>query len=291
MSAITDFFETLSSESWGAELLTTVAVVVIALIALWLFRRGLRRWNRRVVERYASSDDHSDREQAQRLATITGVIRIVVSLTVWVVVILTVMAVWGIPMAPLVTVGATLGVAVGFGAQDFVKDVIGGFFVLVEDQYSVGDVVSVGGVSGSVEAITLRTTVLRDLDGNRHHVPNGFVTVASNMTSGFSRVVVDVPVSYDTDLDVAIRVILDEADEMTRSDEWSPKLLDAPTMLGVNELDASSVNIRVLFTTISDERWNVRRGFLRLIKQRLDREGIEIPYQYINVVNRDNRLS
>ena len=141
------------------------------------------------------------------LVTITGVIKLLISIVVWAIVILTVMAAWGIPMGPLVTVTATLGVAIGFGAQDFVKDMIGGFFVLVEDQYAVDDVVLLAGVSGTVEAITLRTTVLRDLDGNRHHVPNGQVAVSTNLTSGFSRVVVDIPVSYDTDLDRAIEVV------------------------------------------------------------------------------------
>lgn len=283
MTTIRGFIDDVRAD-WGAEVLASLTVVVVAVVALWVFRRGLRRWVRRVEERYTNSDDHEQREQGQRIQTITGVLRIVVSLTVWVVVILTIMAIWGIPMAPLVTVGATLGVAVGFGAQDFIKDVIGGFFVLVEDQYSVGDVVTISGVSGAVETITLRTTVLRDLDGNRHHVPNGHVTVASNMTSGFSRVVVDVPVSYDTDLDRALAVILDEAETMAKSDEWSSRFLEAPLMLGVDKLDGSSVNLRVLLTTISDERWTVKRGFLKLVKQRLDREGIEIPYQYINVV-------
>jgi small conductance mechanosensitive channel len=284
MTAIQDFFDDISGD-WGDEVLTTVAIVLAAVILLWVFRRGLRRWSNRVEERYASSGDHEKREQAQRLHTITDVLRIVMSLVVWVVVILTVMAVWGIPLGPLVTVGATLGVAVGFGAQDFVKDVIGGFFVLVEDQYAVGDVVSIGGVSGAVEAITLRTTVLRDLDGNVHHVPNGYVQVASNMTSMFSRVVVDVSVSYDTDLDRALAVIGDEANTMYGDPEWSETFLEEPVVLGVNELGGSSVDIRVLMTTVGEDQWAVKRTFLKRIKQRLDREGIEIPYQYINIVD------
>lgn len=270
---------------WGDEIALTLAIVIAAVIFLWLFRRGARRWSKRVEQRYAESDRHDDREQAQRLHTITEVTRLVVSLTVWVVVILTIMAVWGVPMAPLVTVGATLGVAVGFGAQDFIKDVIGGFFVLVEDQYSVGDVVSIGGVSGAVEAITLRTTVLRDLDGNVHHVPNGHVTVASNLTSGFSQIVVDVPVSYDTDLDRAMEVLLDEAMRMRASEDHGGSFLDDPAMLGVDELAGSSVVIRLLLTTTSEDRWVVKRAFLKSVKQRLDDEGIEIPYQYINVVD------
>ncbi len=284
MTAIQDFFDEFLA-TWGDEVGLTVAIVLSAVILLFVLRRGLRRWSDRIERRYAESEDHEKREQAQRLHTITDVLRILVSLVVWVVVILTVLAVWGVPMGPLVTVGATLGVAVGFGAQDFVRDVIGGFFVLVEDQYSVGDVVSIGGVSGAVEAITLRTTVLRDLDGNVHHVPNGYVKVASNMTSMFSRVVVDVSVSYDTDLDRALQVIGDETHAMYEDPDWAEFFLDAPSVLGVNELGASSVDIRVLMTTIGEDQWAVKRGYLKRIKQRLDREGIEIPYQYINIVD------
>lgn len=279
-----DFIEDLRAD-WGDEIALTLAIVIAAIVFLWLFRRGARRWSTRVEQRYAESHRHDEREQAQRLHTITEVTRLVVSLTVWVVVVLTIMAVWGVPMAPLVTVGATLGVAVGFGAQDFIKDVIGGFFVLVEDQYAVGDVVSIGGVSGAVEAITLRTTVLRDLDGNVHHVPNGFVTVASNLTSGYSQIVVDVPVSYDTDIDRAMEVILDEAVQMQASEDHGDSFIEDPAMLGVDELAGSSVVIRLLLTTTSEDRWVVKRAFLKSVKQRLDAEGIEIPYQYINVVD------
>jgi small-conductance mechanosensitive channel len=274
-------------DDWGFEIVSSVAVLLGAVIVIAILRRALGRWSDRIQARYAESPDPNDREQAQRILTITGVLSIVITIAVFVTVILTVMAIWGIPMSPLVAVGATVGVAIGFGAQDFIKDVIGGFFILIEDQYAVGDIVTVGGVSGTVEAITIRTTVLRDLDGNQHHVPNGEIRVASNLTSGFSRVVIDVPVSYDTDLDRALGVITDEAYRMAAEDGWSAAFLEDPANLGVNELDSSAVNIRILFTTVSEERWTVKREFLKRIKQRLDREGIEIPYQYVNVVSKE----
>ena len=268
----------------GFELAVTVGAVIVGWVIILVFRGFLGRWSNRVEAQYATSDDHEAREQGQRLITLTSVISLVLSIVVWVVVILTVMAVWGVPMAPLVTVGATLGVAVGFGAQDFVKDMIGGFFVLVEDQYSVDDVVQLAGVSGTVEAITLRTTVLRDLDGNRHHVPNGQVAVSTNYTSGFSRVVVDVTVSYDTNLDHASEVVADEAAAMSSSEEWAGSFLEPPALLGVNRLGDSGIDIRIMLTTVPEDRWNAKRAFLKRIKQRMDREGIEIPYQYVNVV-------
>ena len=189
-------------------------------------------------------------------------------------------------MAPFLVVGTTIGIAIGFGAQDFVKDVIAGFLILLEDQYAIGDVVTIAGVSGSVESIQLRTTVLRDLQGNRHHVPNGHIAVSSNLTAEFARLVIDVPVSYDTDLDHAIEVISDEAELFSLEDEWRGMFISEPQMLGVNKLDDSSVNIRLLMTLTTEDRWTVKRAFLLRLKKRLDREGIEIPFQYMTVIMR-----
>lgn len=280
--AISDFWN-----DWGFEIVVSLGAVVAAFVLIAILKRGLGRWSTRLQQRYSESHDPADREQGQRLMTITGVVSIIISLTVWALVVLTVMAVWGIPMTPLIAVGTTIGVAVGFGAQDFIKDVIGGFFILTEDQYAIGDIVTIAGVSGTVEAITIRTTVLRDLDGYRHHVPNGETRVASNLTSGFSRVVIDIAVSYGTDLDRAIEVVTDEAFSMATDSAWTHAFLEDPQTLGVNELESSSVVIRLLLTTVSEERWTVKREFLKRIKQRLDREGIEIPFPYLNVVTKD----
>lgn len=271
-------------DRWSFEILASVLTIVVAVVVLMLLRKALERWIVRVEGTYAESDDHMDREQGQRIVTITHAVRLVAAVVVWGVVALTIMAIWGIPLAPLVAVGATLGVGIGFGAQDFIKDVIGGFFVLVEDQYSVGDVISVEGVSGTVEAITLRTTVLRNLDGNRHHVPNGHGGVTTNLTTDFTRIVIDVPVSYDTDLDHAMDVIGDVASDMSGEEDWQASFLERPAMLGVQKLDASSVNLRLLVTTVGDDQWAVRRELLKRLKQRFDVESIEIPFQYVNVV-------
>lgn len=271
-------------ERWSFEILASVLTIVVAVVVLILLRKALERWIDRVDRSYTESHDHMDREQGQRIVTITHAVRLVASVVVWGVVVLTIMAIWGIPLAPLVAVGATLGVGIGFGAQDFIKDVIGGFFVLVEDQYSVGDVIAVEGVSGNVEAITLRTTVLRNLEGNRHHVPNGHGGVTTNLTTDFTRVVIDVPVSYDTDLDRALDVIGNVASDMSAEEAWQASFLDSPEVLGVEKLDASSVNLRLLLTTVGEDQWAVRRELLKRIKQRFDDESIEIPFQYVNVV-------
>ncbi len=280
---ISDTFERFRG-NFGAEVISTLAVVVGSVVILWFVKRALNRWSMRIGRRYSDSDDFSDRERGQRLVTLTSVMLMVTRMVVWVTAILTTMGIWGIPMTPLIAIATTIGIAVGFGAQDLVKDVIAGFFILVEDQFGIGDVVSIGGVSGTVEAIKLRTSVLRDLDGNVHHVPNGHITVASNMTPDFARVVTDVGVSYDTDVDAALRVILDEVTLFSNDDEWSHAFLEVPQVLGVNKLNESAVEIRVLATVITEERWTVKREFNRRIKNRLDAEGIEIPFNYMSVV-------
>ena len=275
------------SQFWdqnSRELLLSVGVVVGAFVVLWIVRRLIKQWHRRVISRLAGSDAHDEREKAQRFETLSGVAMVVVAIAVWFTVILTIMGVWGIPMAPFLAVGTTIGIAVGFGAQDVVRDVIAGFLILLEDQYSVGDVVAIAGVSGSVEKIRLRTTVLRDLDGNVHHVPNGQIRVASNMTSAFARYVADISISYDADIDAAMDVIGDTAVAMAAEPRWTDAFLEEPEMLGVDELGDSAVTIRLLLTVATEQRWAVKREFLKRVKIALDAAGIEIPYTYLNVV-------
>jgi small-conductance mechanosensitive channel len=271
-------------DQYNSEIFLSFGIIVGALIVVWLVRRSLKRWYGRVVLRLADSDAHEEREKAQRLKTLSGAAMVIVAVVVWSVVILTIMGVWGIPMAPFLAVGTTIGIAVGFGAQDVVRDIIAGFLILLEDQYSVGDVVTIAGVSGSVESIRLRTTVLRDLDGNVHHVPNGQIHVASNMTSAFARYVADISISYDSDIDVAMEVVTDTAIAMAEEPRWRDHVLKEPEMLGVEELGDSSVKIRLLLTVATEERWAVKREFLKRVKNALDAAGIEIPYAYLNVV-------
>ncbi len=273
-------------DRYSTELILSVVVVVVAALVVGIARRSLGHWHDRIVSRLAGSRLPYERERAQRIETLSGVAMVVLIIIMWFVVILTIMGIWGIPMTPFLAVGTTVGVAVGFGAQDVVRDIIAGFLILVEDQYSVGDVVSIAGVGGTVEAIRFRTTILRDLDGNVHHVPNGEVRVSSNRTAKFARFLADISVSYDADLDVAMDVIGDTASAMAEEPRWNAVFLEDPQMLGVNELGETSVTIRLLLTVAAEERWNVKREFLKRVKHALDVAGIEIPYPYLNVVLR-----
>ena len=205
-------------DRWSDEFLASIVVLIGALVLWWLFRRlGTKTVDRMISRR---DDDAAGTDDIQRINTLWRVLRTVVLVLVIVVVVLTIIMIWGLPIGPLVAVGGAVGVAVGFGAQSFVKDVIAGFLIVAENQYSIGDVVRIADVSGEVETIQLRTTVLRDLDGNVHHVPNGAITVASNYTQKYSQVVVDINVAYGQDVDEAMAVIGDELEQLAADPAW-----------------------------------------------------------------------
>jgi len=271
-------------ENTRSEVFQSLALLVMALLVWWLIRLAGRRWIARVAREVEVSDDHQALERAQRLHTLWSVGEAILVIVVVALIVVTMMAIWGIPIAPLVAAAGVIGIAVGFGAQDFVRDVIAGSFIVLEDQYAIGDVVQIAGVSGTVEQIRLRTTVLRDLDGHTHHVPNGEIKVASNLTAGFSRVVIDLGVAYKEQVDEVIDVVRDELDRFAADPDWEASFLEPPEVLGVNELADWAVEVRLLLTVRADDRWRVKREFLRRIKGRFDADGIEIPFPYLKVI-------
>jgi small conductance mechanosensitive channel len=261
------------------QLVKTVAVIVI----IWLLYLMIGRLAQRSVGRFVERGG----EQGSRAMTLWSMLRRLVIVVLTVTALLTVAAIWEIPQGPFLAVGSAVGVAIGFGAQDLVRDVISGFFILAEDQFHIGDVVRVADVAGAVEDIRPRVTVLRDLDGNVHYVPNGQIKVASNLTQRFAQVVVDVGVAYKVDVDRALEVLGAVLDEMQADDRWGPCLIEPPQVLGVDQLADSAVVLRAVVKVEADERWNVRREALRRVKNRFDAEGIEIPYPHLTVYRGD----
>ncbi|HSF85020.1 MAG TPA: mechanosensitive ion channel family protein [Acidimicrobiia bacterium] len=269
---------------------TGVALAATLLVWVVLDQVG-RRLLTRAVERHSRRDDVHGAERAQRIRTLWSVGRAVIAIVLAVVFLLLALGIWGIPITPFLAVGSVVGVAIGFGAQDLVKDVIAGMFIIAEDQYGIDDVVEVAGVSGRVEQIRLRTTVLRDLGGGVHHVPNGQITVASNFTQEFSQVVIDVDIAYEADVDHAIAVMQDEVAAFTSDAEWSRAFLGPPEMLGVEALGDSGVTLRLVLTVRPAYRLTARREFLRLVKNRFDAEGVEIPYQKLTVLRQEGSVT
>jgi small conductance mechanosensitive channel len=189
----------------------------------------------------------------------------------------------GVNIGPVLAGLGVAGLAFGFGGQYLIRDLIAGVFIIMENQYRVGDVARVGDIAGLVEDINLRRTVLRDLDGIVHTVPNGEIRVASNFTREFSRVNLNVSVAYDTDLDHAIAVIGLVGKEMAEDPEWASLFITPLRVLGVDKLGDSGIEIKVLADTQPIKQWDVMRELRKRIKKAFDTEGIEIPWPHTKV--------
>lgn len=184
----------------------------------------------------------------------------------------------GINVAPLIAGFGLVGLAVGFGAQSLVKDMINGLFILIDNEYSKGDVVTIAGTTGIVEDLNLRRTVLRDIDGTVHHVPHSSIDVSSNWTKEYSRIHLNVGVAYESDLPHVIEVINRVGNEFAEDPEFAPKIRSAPQVLRVDNFGDSSIDIKILGETVPLEQWSLMGQFRIRLKKAFDDEGIVIPY-------------
>ena len=255
-----------------------MSILVVGLI-IWTLLRIVRKTARALTP----TEGYRFERQIARAATIRSVVESAARIVLVTLFILFVLGQLGTNITALLAGVSILGLAVSFGAQSLVKDVITGFFILVEDQYGVGDIVTIQGLSGLVESINLRITTLRDIEGKVHIIPNGQVDKVTVMSKEWSRSMIDVEVAYRTNLDHAISVIRDEAADFADALGWSWRVLGQPEVLGVERFGASGVAIRVLFKTLPREQWNVGREFRKRIKARFDKEGIEIPFPHTTI--------
>jgi small conductance mechanosensitive channel len=197
----------------------------------------------------------------------------------------------GVNIAPIIASAGVIGLALGFGAQSLVKDFLSGIFMIFEDQYGVGDVVDVGEASGTIEAVSLRVTRLRDLNGTVWYVPNGEILRVGNMSQNWSRAVVDVSVAYGEDLAHVQRVLKDVAHDLWDDDEFKGIVIEEPEVTGVEALAPESVTLRVLLKTAPMEQWGVARELRQRVKARFDHEGIEIPLPQRVIWHREEKAA
>jgi moderate conductance mechanosensitive channel len=253
---------------------------VFRVLGIWLLAWFALRVVRLTAERIEKSVDDGDDSvttmRERRGRTISQLLRSVGRVAIITVAVLLTFNVF-INIAPILAGAGILGLAVSFGAQSLVRDVISGFFILSENQFGLGDVIEVAGKAGSVEKMTLRVVVLRDLEGAMHIIPNGELKVVTNRTRGWARSVVDVGVPYDVNLDRAIAVVRDEAALFSNDPVWSIQLDGPLEVLGVESLADSAIVIRTLIKTQPGSQWNAGREFRRRLVLRFDREGIQIP--------------
>ncbi|MDE3201694.1 MAG: mechanosensitive ion channel family protein [Acidobacteriota bacterium] len=237
----------------------------------------------RIVKHMAGQREGGDIELEKRAATLGGIIRKTIATIIWVVAIIMSLKEAGFDIGPILAGAGVIGLAVGFGAQNLVSDVISGMFILLENQIRVNDVAVLNGTGGLVEAINLRTTVLRGQDGTVHVFRNGAITSLANMTFGYSYYVFDIGVAYKEDTDHVIEVVKGIADEMMNEEKYKHLILAPLEMLGVDKFADSAVIVKARFKTAPIQQWNVGREMNRRIKKKFDEVGIEIPFPHTSI--------
>lgn len=258
---------------WALRGIRAGAVIVGAFLVTWIARVAVGR----LVSRATRGALLPGEERQARVRTVVAVLRTVVSTLVWAIALLSALATIGLNISPLLAAAGIGGLAIGFGAQNLVRDTLAGLFVILEDHYHVGDVVQVAGVSGRVEAITLRTTTLRDIDGAVHVVPNGEIRVSSNLTKGTSRYVIDLPVPYDVDVDAATDVARQTFDAMRAEERFASAARGPLHVLGVDNYGASELVVKMYVETAPGRQWEIGRELRRRLKVAFDEAGLAIP--------------
>ena len=240
-------------------------------------QRGLGSLRERAAGVAGPGGEPSPRSM-KRAETIGNLLRSTITVVVWTVAVLTIMSEIGLDLGPFLAGAGIAGIALGFGAQNMVRDFLSGMFMLIEDQYGVGDVIDVGPASGVVESVSLRTTRLRDVEGTVWHVPNGTIDRVANKSQQWSRALLDIEVAYATETPLAEAIILRVANELSQDPKWEKDILSPPEVWGVERLGADGMTIRLVVKTKPLSQWNVARQLRARIKAAFDAEGIEIPF-------------
>jgi small conductance mechanosensitive channel len=269
--------------AWGGR---AVHIIVVLLVA-WIATRILQSWfphlHKHVLSHMLGQRGGDDIELEKRATTISGILGKTVIVSIWILAFVMAIEQAGFDVGPILASAGILGLAVGFGAQNLVHDVISGLFLLLENQIRVNDVAILNGTGGLVEAIHLRTTVLRGQDGTVHIFRNGAINTLSNMTHGYSYYLFDLGVAYKEDTDHVIEVLKGIADELMQEEKFSKIILEPLDVIGVDSFGDSAVMIKARFKTLPIQQWTVGREMNRRIKKKFDEVGIEIPFPHMSV--------
>lgn len=278
--------------TWPDDLVLIGIVIAASVVAHSLLRFVIKR----VVARLLAHDDFSAdtvgaraarvmakasglslERHRQRTATIGSLLRNIVTVAIYSIMALTILAILGVPMAPLLASAGVGGIALGFGAQALVKDFLSGLFLIAEDQYGVGDFIKIGDISGTVEEVTLRVTKIRDLTGMAWYVRNGEVINVGNVSQGWSTAIIDIPVAYDEEPERVLGILRQVADDLDSDEAWSDKLIESPTVAGVESISGGTMTLRVIAKCAPNEQWGVQRELRERAKRALDAEGVRGP--------------
>ena len=253
--------------------------ILFILIGAYILHKIIYKFIDKAVRIAVISDLYSSPEaERKREDTLISIFTTTVKIVLIVIVLLMVLQEIGIMIAPLLAGAGILGLAVGFGGQYLIRDIISGLFIILENQYRVGDVVSLDNTGGLVENISLRMTTLRDNSGTVHHVPHGDIKRVSNLSKEFSRINFDIGVSYKCDIDHVIQVVDNTGLEFSNDIEWKEKIISPPKFIRLDSFADSALIIKIQDDTLPQKQWEVAGEFRKRLKKAFDKEGIEIPY-------------
>ncbi|MCA0252341.1 MAG: mechanosensitive ion channel family protein [Actinobacteria bacterium] len=275
---------------WLDKALLILLVIVVALVARWLLVRAIGLATHGMVERarrrkapkaagriIAAVTGADDERYQQRAATMGSLLRSVVAVGVFTITVLTILAIFEVPLGPLLATAGVGGVALGFGAQSLVRDFLSGMFMIMEDQYGVGDTIDTGQVIGTVEEVSLRVTRLRDSSGQVWYVRNGEILRVGNQTQGWSTAIADVPIGNDEDAAKALAILQSVADSIGADEEFADVLIESPTVVGVDAVTSAGTTLRITAKTAPNQQWGVKRALLQRSLEALGEAGYHGP--------------
>jgi len=258
--------------------LKVLAIIVIAFILHKLIYRFVEKSVRLAVK---SHNHISTDAEVQREETLIQVFTMTIRIAIFTTAVMMILPEFNIKIGAMLAAAGVVGLALGFGGQYLIRDIITGLFIIMENQYRIDDVISIDGTDGVVEEITLRKTTLRDLDGTIHHIPHGEIKKVSNLTKDFSRVNIDLGISYNADLEHVIKIVNQVGDRLSEHADWKDSIIKPPQFLRVNDFADSSVVIKIIGETIPLKQWAVAGELRKCLKIAFDKEGIEIPFPQV----------
>ena len=263
-------------------LLTNGVKIIFIIIGAIILNKVITSFIEKAVRIAVRPDGISSQEaEEKRENTLIQIFNTTARIGIIIIASLMVLEEFGVEIAPILAAAGIVGLAFGFGGQYLIRDIISGLFIILENQYRVGDVVSFDNASGTVQEISLRKTTLRDLDGTVHHIPHGEIKKVSNLSKDFSRINLDMGVSYNTNLEHVINVINAVGTTLANDPEWKQSILLAPQFLRVNDFADSAIMLKILGETLPSRQWEVTGELRKRLKVAFDKEGIEIPFPQI----------
>lgn len=259
-------------------LLHGIKIAVVVAIGLVLYRISTKLIEKAVRTAIVNDERMSPLAESMREDTLIRIFTGLAHIVILLITVLMVLQEMGLMIGPILAGAGIAGLAFGFGGQYLIRDVISGLFIIIENQYRIGDVVSFDGTGGLVEDISLRMTTIRDLDGTVHHIPHGEIKRVSNLTKNFSRVNMNIGISYSANLEHVVSVINKVGNELAADEKWKADIIQAPQFLRVDSFDASSISIKILGETQPIRQWDVAGELRKRLKVAFDKEGIEIPF-------------